>query len=489
MSISISGTVYADEGITTMGSGKTLNCSVNGAASSGSTTTASDGTYSLTNITAASGAVLTVYLQGNTEVGVAVTKSTGANMTGISLFQDHLVVRSDNGVAFTGTNMNASDGNGASGITAIYSAPTNTALTLVSGKSVYIVTGATQGYNMIGSTITGNVKNTGTSLVGGGGVNIGDFINTGSLTQSSSTWSLQGNFTNSGTLTITAGTTVNLTGTGSQTLTTGGQSFQNLTINGSGGTYTLQDGLSVAGNLTLTAGTLDVSASNYGVTVTGNWARTAGSFTSRNGTVTFNKTTSSQTVNGAGGSFYNLTHSGAGALSLSTSDLTVTNNLNNSAGTLTVSASNFNITVGGNWSNGGTFTSGTGTVTLNGTAQTVSGSTTFYNLIANTSGDVITFTDGTTQTISNSATFQNVTLRGSSTGGWTVAMPATQTIDHVTVSYSTATGNTAVAGATSTDGGSNVNWTFGTVNTGNVGLVGPGLVGDGTLVSTGGLVG
>jgi hypothetical protein len=104
---------------------------------------------------------------------------------------------------------------------------------------------------------------------------------------------------------------------------------------------------------------------------------------------------------------------------------------------LDVSASNFGVTVAGNWSNSGTFTQRSGSVTLNGTAQTISGSDTFYNLVANTNGrraDLHGRHDADRSP--TAATFQNVTLQGSSTGGWTLAMPATQTIDHVTVSAS-----------------------------------------------------
>ena len=58
MTISISGKVFSDEGTTPDLSGLTLNCAVNGTASSGSATSSVvDGTYTVSGITAA-GAVI-----------------------------------------------------------------------------------------------------------------------------------------------------------------------------------------------------------------------------------------------------------------------------------------------------------------------------------------------------------------------------------------------------------------------------------------------
>ncbi|MBI3481530.1 MAG: T9SS type A sorting domain-containing protein, partial [Bacteroidetes bacterium] len=66
-------------------------------------------------------------------------------------------------------------------------------------------------------------------------------------------------------------------------------------------------------------------------------------------------------------------------------NLTVNGNLTIGAGnTLDNSSNNANISIAGNWSNSGTYTAGTGTVTFNGTAaQSITGATTFNNLIIN----------------------------------------------------------------------------------------------------------
>ncbi len=69
---------------------------------------------------------------------------------------------------------------------------------------------------------------------------------------------------------------------------------------------------------------------------------------------------------------------------LATNNINVLSDVTVNSGTL--NANSLNITLGGNWSNSGTFTAGSGTVTFSGTAQTLSGTTTFNNLTLSTSG-------------------------------------------------------------------------------------------------------
>ncbi len=184
------------------------------------------------------------------------------------------------------------------------------------------------------------------------------------------------------------------------------------------GVTTLGGNLIVAGNISIgsstTANIFDVSASNYQITLGGNWSQssTAASnpFNRRNGLVVINGT-GTQTISTTGGTsvptFYNFQNSNtaqpftfSGNVVIGnnfTNDLgataevggntvTITGNMTN-AGTLTSAAGTLN--VGGNWSNTGTFTSGTGTVNMNatGTGRTLSGSMTggnkFYNLTFN----------------------------------------------------------------------------------------------------------
>lgn len=532
MAFAISGTVYVDKGINPIGSGRHVHVSVNGAASSANTTTGADGTYTLSNVTAADGAVLTLYLQGDAEKAVTVTKSTDATMAGVDVYQDHLALRSDNG-SLSGTNINTSNNNGATGISAIYSSTANNNVTMASGKVCLIPVGHSHTLSAT-QTVSGVLDISGTLIFSGSVITLNvsnDITISGTFSLGSSAGaSVTGNWTCTGTFTV-AGTSnlVTLKGTGAgQTLTSGGQSFADLTINGSGGTYAIQDDLALTDTMTLTNGTL--SAGTHNIILEGSWNATNGLFDCGSGTVTFSKASGSQLVNGIGGTFNNVIHSGGGSLLVSTNPLVVGGSLTQSAGTfdanglavtvtglvtvdggsyecsasaspahtfnggLTVSAGTFvgrsgdisvngalilsggeltapsgAFTVSGNWSRSGspTFTPGTNTVVLDGTNQTISGSTTFYNLTKTVAAAAtLTFTDGTTQTVTNALTLQGasgqlLTLAGTGVSGWNIIVPETQTLAYLSVSRSTNTGVTAAAGSTSTDDGNNSGWTFG----------------------------
>ncbi len=87
------------------------------------------------------------------------------------------------------------------------------------------------------------------------------------------------------------------------------------------------------------------------------------------------------------GNYGGLITSGSGTKTL-LGAITVNNNITTETGTtLDVSASNFAINLGGDWTRSGTFTQRSGTVTFNGTTQSIGGTTTtFYNLILAGSG-------------------------------------------------------------------------------------------------------
>lgn len=259
--------------------------------------------------------------------------------------------------------------------------------------------------------------------------------------------------------------TVTFDGTGT---TYSNEAFYNVAVNG--GTRTLGSSLDVDGSVTLSSGTLDVSASNYAIDVAASWTDTgSATFNDRAGTVTFSNT---GTLN-ANDAFYNLTinHSGTSTLG---GNLDVDNDLTITSGTLDASSSNYNITLGGNWSNSGTFTERSGTVTFDtsGTTSTISNAETFYNLSSTTGGKNITFPASATTTVSGTMTFTGasgnlITLRSSSSGTvWTVAA-STSSVDYIDVKDSTATTaiTHAVDASRSTDSGNNTNWGFNDVPT------------------------
>ncbi len=87
-----------------------------------------------------------------------------------------------------------------------------------------------------------------------------------------------------------AGTsTVMFDGSGAQLINPGGiganKYFNNVTINKSAGTATLAGAIDINADFILNSGTWDVSASNYNMSIAGNWTLNGGAFNPRNGTV------------------------------------------------------------------------------------------------------------------------------------------------------------------------------------------------------------
>ncbi len=207
-------------------------------------------------------------------------------------------------------------------------------------------------------------------------------------------------------------------------------SIHNLTVNSANATAQLNtNNLDVNGNLSITAGTLD--ANNLNLNVGGNWSN-SGTFTTGTGTVTFDGT-SAQSISKSGGeTFYNLAFSNAGTKTLG-SAITGNGNLTiNSNATVDVSSSNYAVTVKGNWSNSGTYTAQSGTVTLSGSStQTISGSsiTQFYTLSVSNSAGVNL---GSAQNIKN---LLNVSAGDFNTQGFTFTLLSTSSSQCARVGY------------------------------------------------------
>ncbi|MFD2514044.1 T9SS type A sorting domain-containing protein [Pontibacter locisalis] len=202
------------------------------------------------------------------------------------------------------------------------------------------------------------------------------------------------------------GTTIEYNGAGDQTV----MSFipyKNLILSG-GGNKTPVGALSVAENLTINnTANFQGGSSSLTHSVGGNWINNS-TFTAGNSTINLNGATSQEIKGTSATQFHHLTMNGTGTKS-SIRGVTATGNLtiNNPA---TFEAGSFTHTVGGNWTNNGTFVPGTSSVVMNGTTpQQIGGTvaTTFNNLTA--SG-----TQGTTLTnnirVQNSLTLNNSNL-------------------------------------------------------------------------------
>ena len=130
--------------------------------------------------------------------------------------------------------------------------------------------------------------------------------------------------------------------------------------------------------------------------------------------------------------------------------------------------------VDGTWSyTGGSWSAGTGTVTLNGNSS-LNGSTTFYNLnLSSAAAGTMTFEAGTTQTVTNSLTLSGYSfasklkMRSSVPGTqWNINVSGTRSLLYLDVKDSNNTNATPMAAAdTSLDSGNNTNWTFNSAGT------------------------
>jgi hypothetical protein len=220
-------------------------------------------------------------------------------------------------------------------------------------------------------------------------------------------------------------------------------SYYNVTL-AYGGTFSLAGNTTVQNNFTISGPTTtNFNGNGFTLHLGGIFTDIFAGSVISNADMDFNGSgaMSIATVRKVTETFKKLTVSGTGTLTLG-QNLLISGDVNLNAGTLSVSAKNYNITVGGNWTNnGGFFNSLSGTVTFNNSSpktlsRTVAGSDRFNNfIIVNTStfslnADIavvaLSITSGTLNGGSNTI---NCHVSWSNTGGTftpgtgTVALP------------------------------------------------------------------
>ncbi len=233
-----------------------------------------------------------------------------------------------------------------------------------SGNSVTFLTNVTSTNNF---TITGGTLDLGTVAFDVGG----DFVVNGGV--------------------FTPGTaTTTLHGANSQSVSS--TSFAALTIDKSAGTVTFTGNTTSTGGFNLTGGTLSLGTNRFNVG--GDFAVKGGVFTPGTATTTLNGA-SGQSVSST--SFYDLVIDKSGGTATLSTNATTTGNFALLSGTLSLGTKAFD--VGGGFTvNGGVFTPGTATTTLNGAAPQSVSSTSFAALTIDKSAGTVTFTGNTTST-------------------------------------------------------------------------------------------
>ncbi len=280
-------------------------------------------------------------------------------------------------------------------------------------------------------------------------------VNSGaSFTAPAGTASFSSNFTISSGATFNAnGGTLDFNG-GSATLTCGGKTFYRAILSHASGTKT------VDGNCSLPLGS-NPTLGDGGSTILSSTLNGSGTLTTT-GTLTL---ASGGSLSGWSGlSANNLNVNGTYNFS-SYGTLNINKNLTiGSSGVLT--APSGTTSLGGNLTNSGTFNANGGTFVLDGSNQTLSGNTAFYNLSkAVTSADTLTFAAGSTQTI-----LGTLTLQGSSgnllslvssipSTAWAIYVQGATNTSYLDVADSASIGNIIIA-CNSIDNGGNSGWSF-----------------------------
>ncbi len=420
----ISGTVFTDQGTTAYTTADTVNVLVNGVTDGTGTINVADGTFSV-NLSATPSAadIITVFVDGGAINAATVTRHDGSvSLSGVNLYQDHLITRSEDGTALTNANLDTAH-DGDADLSALWADAGTTTLTTAAGTTLLVWAGDT--YAPEGTVVsTGSLDVDGT-LDASAGV----FVNVaGDIA-----FDAASTFTNTGSTIIANGTTA-------QSITTNGKALNDFQNANNSAAVTLPDALTVSGDMTTNANSItDITGNN--VTVTGTFAHDGTIQLVGTETVTLTQDTDSGTFeyvgDGTGSAllvdiidfgatdYYNLVINDASASNDDTfqltaalgvaNDFTVTDgtfetdnfaiDVNGSStvdtnGVLEAGSTTFN--VGTDWRTPGTFNVGTSTVILDGTGdQDVFGANNFYNLtLANTGATrTIGFQEDLTQTI------------------------------------------------------------------------------------------
>ncbi|PJA67348.1 hypothetical protein CO157_05155, partial [Candidatus Peregrinibacteria bacterium CG_4_9_14_3_um_filter_49_12] len=429
----ITGSLYSDEGTTPIASA-TVAMSVNGGSLAEQVAVDAGGQFSLSGAVMTGGTLITLFVNGSSDHAVTIVLGSGSAMTGVHLYENRLILRSESGsAAVTNAHIAVADdraGTADTDITNIISAASPSALTVASAKEILVWADTT--FRPGGTVVTHDMDINGT-------LNYQD--NSLGITGS---WDATGG-------TASGNDVTSFTSTGSETILSAGNSFNNIVFNGAGGTWTLQDATDVNGTFTLSQGTFEQNGQN--LTISGNVLITNGANFNApldSGTITLDGDLTFEDETGTkfgmvqiGASPDVITLSGslhANKVTIGTGDTLVLSGHNLYVGTGGLfihglldagdnGTDNSVITVSGSWLATGTgdFIAGTSTVTFDGTSGTydITASGSFYNLTFAAAGATYS-ASGTTLDVNGSMSLTAGTLTAPAgnitlSGAWTKA--------------------------------------------------------------------
>lgn len=420
-SITVSGTVYASEGGSNIGSGKTINIYKNGSTLLASPTTNGSGVYSGSVSGVSSGDILTAYIDGDTTDGVTVFVSDGTSKTDVHIYGGALAIRYDTGTSITNANLHTGAVYGEADM--IYSTSTGNAITLNSGAELHVWSEKTY---VPGASVTTqgtgdfHIDDNAVATLGSGTITIGDdfVVDTGATLNINTTANVGGDIATAGTasVTTTAGTpTVTMTGTGVLGGGSNALTFYNLSL-GSSASITANSAVVTNSDLTLGSGSTLSGTSN--VTVVGgdvNGTGGSGGINMTGGTFEI-RGTGNLGLNAGALTFYSLAIGNGAAASTTladTNNITVSNNFTIGSGSKFQGTSTASFSVGGSWTNSGTYYPYNGTVTFTSSASgktITSGTGGFYNISFTGAGD---WTPQDTLAVANDLSISSGSLLGS----------------------------------------------------------------------------
>ncbi len=429
----ITGKVFLNESGLNIGAGTTVAVSLNGGTAVKTDATDGGGQYVLSGVAMTGGTIVTLYIDNSSDDAVTVTLGSGSTMTGVHLYRNQLVVRSDSGsVALTNAHLAVADNNADSDISAIYSM-SNQDLTLVAGKKLKVW--SAKSYSPGGAIRTDSIHVDGTLNQGANILTLGQYTQSGgTFNGGSSLLDINGPFV------------------------LGGGTFRHGTSN-----------VSISGNVRIDSSATFVASPNSSKLILDGDLTLSAPATKRLGNLQIGTSPDTTTL---------LTDITVGNLTVGTGDVLITDGYEISAsgsvflhGTLTASNGTDGATTlvfSGAWikSSAAIFTPGSSSVILDGGNQTLSGSTTFYNLSKYvTSAATLTFAATTTQTITNhfalsGATSNLLSLRTNVSGVQAKINPSgTRSTSYLDVKDNNNTAFLIMSCAVGcVDGGNTINW-------------------------------
>lgn len=310
--ITVSGTVYSDEGVTTATSSVKLAV---GSSTGYTTSTDSSGAYTFTAVTQpTTSTVLTVWMDnggGGNGTGAMVTLASGTagNITGLDIYKNYLITRHEDAGPLTSTNLSLCDkttGSACADSDLHFEVTTSTsALTVDNDWGLYLWGGDT-------FTPGGAVTLSAGSASSTAGGDLKWASSTSVLDIASNALSVGGDWYNQIGGTFTKGSTSTVTFTATQSgmriVPSSSQTFANLTFNGSGGTWSATNTTTtVNGSVTMTAGTINNTMGNARWVINdGDVTGTSGAFSLTTSTLTMDQNGSSTRSFGATGANWTL---------------------------------------------------------------------------------------------------------------------------------------------------------------------------------------